>query len=72
MVTIENIGDEPLVIPECPRLEKGDTAQVSSYTANMVRNNPNIRILSDSLQGVEAENDTKTTKSKATTVKGVE
>ena len=72
MVTIENIGDEPLVIPECPRLEKGETAQVSSYTANMVRNNPNIRILSDSLQGIEAENDPKKPKSKPAAVKGID
>lgn len=71
MVTIQNNGDEPLVVPGCPRLEKGETAEVSAYTANMVRYNPNVTILSDSLQGIEAESDTpKTAKTKS--VKGVE
>lgn len=72
MVTIENLGDEALVIPGCPRLEKGQTAEVSSYTVNLVRYNPNVRIVSDSIQGVEAESDTKAAQKTAKTVKAVE
>lgn len=72
MVTIQNNGDEALVIPGCPRLEKGETAEVSAYTANMVRNNPNVTILSDGLKGVEAESDTQKAKTTTKTVKGVE
>lgn len=72
MVTIENIGDEDLVIPGCPRLAKGQSAEVTSYTSNFVRNNPNVRIVSDTIQGVEAESDTPKTKTTAKTVKAVE
>jgi len=50
MVTIKNIGAEPFAITGCPLLQKGETAEVSSYTANMVRFNPNIEIISDTLR----------------------
>lgn len=70
MVTIKNIGDEPFAIAWCPLLQKWETAEVSLYTANMVKFNPNIEIISDTLRWIDPEPDTKTNKSKA--LKGVE
>lgn len=49
MFTIKNIGDEPFAIGGCPLLQKGETAEVSGYVVEMVRNNPNIEILQEKL-----------------------
>jgi len=50
MYVIKNIGDEPFAIAGCPLLQKGETAEVTAYTMNMVRFNPNIEIVSGGLK----------------------
>ena len=71
---IKNIGDEPFAIGGCPLLQKGDQAEVDGYVVEMVRNNPNIKILEESLQGIEPEPTKKTnSSSKAdSSLRGVE
>ncbi len=50
MYLIKNIGEEPFAIAGCPLLQKGETAEVTAYTMNMVRFNPNIEIVSGGLK----------------------
>ena len=72
MYIIKNIGEEPFAIAGCPLLQKGETAEVTAYTMNMVRFNPNIEIVSGGLKWVEPETVTDTKTKKSSTVKGIE
>lgn len=72
MYIIKNIGEEPFAIAGCPLLQKGETAEVTAYTLNMVRFNPNIEIVTEGLKWVEPEGDIGTKTKKPTTVKGIE
>lgn len=69
MYKIKNIWDEPFAIGGCPLLQKGDTTEVDAHVIEMVRNNPNIKILEEKLEGVEVE--TKNNKTNHT-LKGIE